>query len=66
MTIVKILSDEFGDHNVWNPGMINNITDVNWNTEYSMLHLECRYFVVHKRQSQTVICEVSAEPRCSL
>lgn len=29
MTIVKILSDEFGDHNVWNPGMINNITDVN-------------------------------------
>lgn len=32
ITIVKILS-EFEDHNVWNPGMINDITDVNWNTE---------------------------------
>lgn len=47
ITIAKILYNDFRDHDIiWNSGMIS-IRDLNWNTEYLMLHLECRYFVVH-------------------
>lgn len=52
ITIAKILYNEFRDHDIlWNPGM-TNIRDFNWNTEYLMLHLECRYFVVHIIEGQ--------------
>lgn len=52
ITIAKMLYNEFRDNDIlWNPGM-TNIRDFNWNTEYLMLHLECRYFVVHIIEGQ--------------